>query len=120
MKTKVLITGCNGFIGKNLFAYLERLDYEVYGIDVNLDDSENIFNVNINIYDDLYKVTKRILPEVIINLAARIDISNDSIWDYRTNIIGVQNLLKVTEEVESVKRVLWTSTQLVNKLGSNL
>jgi nucleoside-diphosphate-sugar epimerase len=119
MKKKVLITGCNGFIGKNLFPFLESLDYEVFGIDINCSDSVNKFNIDINIYDDLYKILKYTLPEIVINLAARIDISDDSIWEYKTNIFGVQNLIKATEEVESIKRVIWTSTQLVNKLGSN-
>lgn len=118
MKKKVLITGCNGFIGKNLSSYLETLDYEVFGIDINCSNSTNKFNIDINIYEDLNRIFKFILPEVVIHLAARIDISDDPIWDYKTNILGVQNLIKVTEELESVKRVIWTSTQLVNKLGS--
>ena len=119
MNKKVLITGCNGFIGKNLQCYLESLNYEVYGIDLNCIDGNKKFNVDVNIYEDLNKIFNLILPEVVIHLAARIDISEDSIWEYKTNILGVQNLVKVTEELDSVKRVIWTSTQLVNKLGSN-
>ncbi len=118
MKKKVLITGCNGFIGKNLLSYLESLNYEVFGIDLSCVEEANKFKIDINNYDDLYRIFKMILPEVVIHLAARIDISNDPIWDYKTNILGVQNLINITEEVESVTRVVWISTQLVNKLGS--
>jgi len=119
MKKKVLITGCSGFIGINLIRYLESLNYEVYGIDLNCNNNNNNkFKIDINDYDELYGIFKKILPEVVVHLAARIDISDDPIWDYKTNIFGVQNLIKVTEEQESVKRVIWISTQLVNKLGS--
>ena len=119
MKRKVLITGCNGFIGKNLINHLQSLSYEVYGIDVNCTDTEHFFRVDINVYEDLQSVFKNVLPELVIHLAARIDISFDMIWEYKTNIVGVQNLIRLTEEIESVKRVVWTSTQLVNTLGNS-
>ena len=118
MKKKVLITGSKGFIGKNLTPYLESLNYEVYGIDLNCIENDRQFKIDINDYDELNKIFKKILPEIVVHLAARIDISEDPIWDYKTNILGVQNLIKVTEEEDSVKRVIWISTQLVNKLDS--
>lgn len=118
MKRRVLITGCAGFIGKNLFSYLEKLDYEVFGIDVNCVNAENTFNVDINNYNRLFTILKEISPEFVVHLAARIDIFSNKIWEYETNIIGVQNLIRSTEEIDSIKRVIWTSTQLVNKLGS--
>ena len=119
MKRKILITGSNGFIGKNLIKYLKETDYEIYGIDLYSVNNNNYFNVNINDYDNLNKIINLINPETVIHLAARIDISNDSVWEYETNIVGVQNLIRITESTESVKRVIWTSTQLVNKLGTN-
>lgn len=118
MKDKVLITGSNGFIGKNLLSYLQSLNYDVYGLDLNCTDNNRQFEIDINDYDELNKIFKKIRPEIVVHLAARIDISDDPIWDYKTNIFGVQNLIKVTEEEDSVKRVVWISTQLVNKLGS--
>ena len=33
MKKTVLVTGCSGYIGQHLCAYLKGSDYEVWGID---------------------------------------------------------------------------------------
>jgi len=118
MSLKVLLTGCNGFIGKNLTRYLTKCNYQVFGIDVKISNNDQ-FKIDINNYDDLERLFEIIKPEIVIHLAARIDISKDSVWQYTTNIIGVQNLIRVTDNSESVKRVIWASTQLVNKLGSN-
>ena len=114
---KVLITGCEGFIGSSLWVYLENNGFNVFGIDILCLDSKNKFKVDINSLDDLEKIVLKISPDYIIHLAARIDISNDPSWKYFSNTLGVNNLIIVSNKVKNLRRIIFTSTQLVNKLG---
>ncbi len=114
---KVLITGCEGFIGSSLWDYLENKGFNVFGIDIICSESKNKFRVDINSLDDLDKIVLKISPDYIIHLAARTDISNDPSWKYFSNTLGVNNLITVSNKVKNLQRVIFTSTQLVNKLG---
>jgi len=113
---KLLITGCEGFIGSNLWTYLEK-KYEIFGIDTNCVDSKYKFRVDVNSFTDLERIILDISPDYIIHLAARIDISNDPSWKYVSNTLGVNNLISISNKVKNLKRIIFTSTQLVNKLG---
>lgn len=114
---KILITGSLGFIGQSLQSYLKTLGYEVFGLDKLQSNQDNFECVDILDYFELFNYLNKIQPDIVVHLAARIDISEDSVTDYSCNIIGVQNLINVTENIASIKRVIWTSSQLVNKLG---
>jgi nucleoside-diphosphate-sugar epimerase len=114
---KVLITGSLGFIGQTLEEYLKSLGYEVFGLDKLTSDKANFKSVDILNYNDLYLYLNEVQPEIIVHLAARIDISNDSVDKYLPNITGVANMVRATEQITSIKRVIWTSSQAVNRLG---
>ena len=114
---KILITGSLGFIGQSLQSYLKTLDYEVFGIDKLQSNQDNFECIDILDYNKLFQYLNKIQTDVVVHLAARIDISEDSVTDYSSNIIGVQNLINITENITNIKRVIWTSSQLVNKLG---
>ena len=45
---KVLITGCEGFIGSNLWDYLENKGFNVFGIDIICSESKNKFIITYN------------------------------------------------------------------------
>lgn len=71
MTTKVLILGCNGFIGRHLVKFLKSQDFHVYGIgrghyELNLLSSENFLEAEIN-EETISKCCPA--PDVIINCA---------------------------------------------------
>ena len=114
---KVLITGCEGFIGSSLWEHLENNGFDVFGIDIACLDSKNKFKIDINSLGDLENIVLKISPDYIVHLAARIDISSDPSWKYFSNTLGVNNLIFVSNKVKNLRRIIFTSTQLVNKLG---
>ena len=73
---KILITGSNGFVGKNLIEFLSKYKLNLYGIDNSDIDSHiedllsNSYKIDVTNYDDLKKVTKEIKPNIIFNLAS--------------------------------------------------
>ena len=119
-KSKILITGSSGFIGDYLFNYLNKLGYDVFGIDkVNKSRStNNFFKVNILDYQKLNNKILEINPEIIIHLAARTDLGfNDKLENFSENTDGVMNIIKVCNETDSIEKLIFTSTILVCKVG---
>lgn len=80
---KILITGANGFVGKNLIELLSKYKLNLYGIDNSDIDSSiddlllNSFKIDVTNYNDLKKVTKEIEPNIIFNLASIVTAKRD-------------------------------------------
>jgi len=114
---KILITGSEGYIGKNLCKYLGKKNYLIIKLDKNL-KLVNKFNWKVDLLN-LSKVTMCILqtkPDYIIHLAARTDFLGSNIKSYKTNYLGTKNLIKACQGIAQIKRVIFASTSLVNKL----
>ena len=122
-KTKFLITGGSGFIGSNLANYVNNIkNTDVYIIDIKLTPkylSKEIFYKELNILDKLKmkEFIQEIRPNYIFHLAARTDLNGRKITDYKVNIFGVKNLIESCRNISSIKRVVFTSSMLVCKLG---
>jgi UDP-glucose 4-epimerase len=97
---KILITGCNGYIGLHL-AKLLKNDYEVYGIDNTMPfNTTNMINVDIRSELKEYEFTLNDLPweyDTVVHLAALVKV-NESVTKpiqyYNTNLFGTINVLK--------------------------
>ena len=119
-ETKILITGSSGFIGDYLFRYLLNLGFDVYGIDkIDKSSFKNMFSkVDILDYEKLKIKILEICPEVVIHLAARTDLGlNDKLENFPENTVGVKNIIKLCNETDSIKKLIFTSTILVCKIG---
>ena len=118
---KILITGSSGFIGSTLIAGLRNDGHVVVGIDVRpprwRDAHADDHTLDITDANALHLAMDRWQPNTVIHLAARTDISTDSVVKYHANIEGVANLMHAVQATRSVQRVLWTSTQLVSRVG---
>ena len=54
---KILITGCNGLIGKILMNSLE--EYELYGIDIKESNDKRCYKADISDFDELKEVIEK-------------------------------------------------------------
>jgi nucleoside-diphosphate-sugar epimerase len=122
MYSKILITGSSGFIGNEVCNFFFKKNYKVYALDKNLpkfSDKILFFRCDIMNKKRLFKILKNIKPEIIIHLAAKTDLDGKNINYYKENFIGTKNIIEVANSVSSIKRVIFASSLLVNKIGTN-
>jgi nucleoside-diphosphate-sugar epimerase len=115
---KILITGSSGFIGTNLVNTYIKKDFLVYGLDIKKSIKKknfSFFKCNLLNKEKLHFIIKIIKPEIVIHLAARTDLQGKKISDYKINYDGTRNLINVCNNINTVRRVIFASTLLVNK-----
>ena len=122
MINKVLVTGCSGFIGKEVSEFFLSQNYKVYGLDKA--KSKNLgritfFKCDIMNKNNLLKIFKEVNPYLIIHLAAKADLKSNDLNYYKENYLGTKNIIDAANLVSSIKRIIFTSTLLVNKIGTN-
>jgi len=77
---KILITGSNGFVGRNLVEKLSEYDCYVYGIgveDTNKNQGINYYKCDITNHNNLKKIILDIKPNYVFNLAAIVTAARD-------------------------------------------
>lgn len=114
---RILITGASGFIGSNLVEYYVGRDYNILIIDSKKPSSEIYdkfwIKADIRNYDELEPIILNFNPDYIIHLAARTDLDGKTLDEYSSNTIGTENLLKISDKLINLKRVIFTSSMLV-------
>jgi nucleoside-diphosphate-sugar epimerase len=115
---KVLVTGSSGFIGQALMRRLTASGFEVFGLDR---DPSATSHYVCSILDaaTLGKIVGNLAPDALVHLAARTDLDERTDLDggYAANIDGVRNLIDVVRATPTIKRAIWTSSQLVCRVG---
>ena len=91
---KILVTGSQGFIGRETVRFLRTKGFKVYTLDI-LDGDEQHFKCDItsDLIESIIRDTK---PEIVIHLAAQVDVSSsmiDPFSDLNTNILGTLKVL---------------------------
>jgi GlcNAc-P-P-Und epimerase len=118
---KVLITGSAGFIGQALVRRLNADGWEVTGLDNRPAPASSFGSTMVcDILDarQLTGLVQGISPDAIVHLAARTDLDEKvDLAGYATNINGVENLIAAVRLTPSIKRAIWTSSQLVCRVG---
>jgi nucleoside-diphosphate-sugar epimerase len=119
---RVLVTGCCGFIGEHLMKSLAGDNYESLGVDIRPPISDAARGWTFAQCDILDSVKLRstvtdFAPEVVIHLAARTDIDGQSVAAYSANVEGTRNLIAAAAAADTVRRVLFASSQLVCRVG---
>jgi len=114
------VTGSAGFIGRHLVRALAARGDEVSGLDRSAGDPEIAHHT---VVADLLEAPglidrfRQIAPEALVHLAARTDLDGSSLEDYAANTLGVSNIISSIRRTPSLKRALFTSSQLVCRPG---
>ncbi len=116
---KILITGSNGYIGSVLGSYLESKGFEVYGVDKNVNNlfvKFKQYKCNLNNYQKLRKIIKKIKPLKIVHLAGEstLDNINNKKNYVKNNIEATQKLLRACND-QKVNKIIFSSTASVYK-----
>jgi len=118
---RVLVTVSSGFIGTHLVKTLLTKGKEVCGLNARLPVAPvagfRLEQCDILAADSLAKVLADYKPQAIIHLAARTDLYGKDMPEYAANVEGVRNLLIAVGITPSVSRGIYTSSQLVCRLG---
>jgi len=110
---KLLITGCNGLVGRILWTRLEN-DFDLYGLDISSSKStEKIFQADISRAEQVQLVFSRLSPlTFVVHLAG--DPRADANWDsvFVNNIGGTKNIYEAAR-LAGVKRIVFASSNHV-------
>lgn len=112
---KILITGSEGFIAKDLIAKLKQEKNVIYTLDLGKSNYKNHYCIDLTNYEKILKKLT-IKFDTIIHLAAQSDIEKSSKNPKKTilnNIIGTLNLLKFREK-KNIKNFIFASSIYVN------
>ncbi len=114
---KVLVTGSSGFIGQALVRRLRVAGHHVTGLDKR-PSAMTEYACDILDTAQLAHAVASCSPDAVVHLAARIDLDEKvNLSGYAANIEGVQNLIEAVRSTPSIQRVIWTSSQLVCRVG---
>jgi dTDP-4-dehydrorhamnose reductase len=120
---KILITGCNGFLGSTIIKKLSNKGYEIIGTSLNEKKQFNkIYFEKGDLLD--FEFVKSIIrvydPDVIINTAASTDVDFCERFPEeakKLNVVTAENIAKAIER-EDVKLIHISSDQLFNGANS--
>ncbi len=118
---KVLVTGGSGFIGIHLIELLLKQDYTVLNLDIrmpiNNQNLDQFKNVSLTDKNQVAEEVLKFNPNFIIHLAATTTQNAKSLVEFEVNIKGTRNLLEVADNLDSLRKVIFTSSQYVNSPG---
>jgi len=109
---KILVTGCNGQLGRAIRK--EYKDAGVRFINTDVKESEGIVALDISDINQVMELIKSEKPDVIINCAAHTNVDAcETQWDlaYKINAIGPRNLSIAANEVNA--KMIHVSTDYV-------
>ena len=120
---KFLITGGSGFIGSNLINTLYKLNQDIQILNLDKRKPTNIFKKNwlkadLNFKDSFYSELLDFNPDYIVHLAADTTMDGENLDDYKTNILGVRNLLDCCNKLSKKTFLIAASSQHVKKPGT--
>ena len=100
-KTKILVTGSEGNVGRSIQKVYNLYDIELYGCDFIHKNSKNYIRADISEYREIEKSILFAKPDIVINLAGEFGRANgedyyEKVW--KTNAVGLKNLIKLQEK----------------------
>ena len=117
---KVLVTGSSGFIGRHLVETLLQAGHDAWGTDVAPPPErqrQRFIRCDLLDQERMQDVVGTVSPAAVVHLAARTDLNGVDADAYAVNTLGTRHLLEAMAKTKSVKRCVFTSTQLVHPPG---
>jgi len=118
---RVFITGSSGLIGKWIAERLISEGHEITGYDNRPNPFAHLAGLclvgDILDKDALREAVGSFAPDAVIHLAARCDLDGETLADYEANVGGVRNLCRAVHATPSIRRAVYTSSQLVCRVG---
>jgi len=118
---KVIVTGGSGFIGTNLVQSLLNDGVNVLNLDRSKPQHKGHQHIwrQVDILDFplLQKTINEFKPEIILHLAAVTDLNGTNLEYYSANTQGTANIIRIAEDLQTVKKVIYTSSMYVCKPG---
>jgi GDP-6-deoxy-D-talose 4-dehydrogenase len=106
----VLVTGINGFIGRNLSPKLRAAGYDVWGTTLNSPDNKNLL-CDLKDYHAVSDVLDKVRPNIIIHLAALSSVTaGKTMQYYEENVLGTENLFAAINKLGGRRRIIFFST----------
>ncbi|MHA2366664.1 MAG: sugar nucleotide-binding protein, partial [Candidatus Hodarchaeales archaeon] len=100
----ILITGCNGFLASGILRKIPKKT-EITGIDLSTSGKseliDNYYSLDITELSELEKIKKYLNIDIIIHLAALIDVDyceSNPEDAYKINTLGTENIAKLSKE----------------------
>lgn len=119
--SRIFVTGGSGFIGTNLIQSLIDRGDQVVNYDIkpprNIDHNSVWRRGDILDPHTLIGTVNDFDPEYFIHLAARTDLEGRNVVEYPANTDGVLNIINSLKTCASLKRVFFTSSRLVCRIG---
>lgn len=112
---RVLVTGSSGFVGKALVRALQAQGDDVLGISRQPGQTSSVQGDLLD-REATLSVFRTFQPEVVYHLAARTALKGGAIG-FEDNVVTTDHVLDAVEATPSVRRVIWLSSQLVNRPG---
>jgi nucleoside-diphosphate-sugar epimerase len=112
---RILVTGSSGFVGAALLKALRERGLDARGFS----RSARPDSLQGDLLDppSIRAALDAFAPEIIYNLAGQTDLKGAPAAGYAANTDGVSNLCDAVARARSVRRVVWASSQLVNRPG---
>ena len=118
---RVLVTGSSGFIGAHVVERLAVDGHDVTALDKAAPERaiSGVSFVSADVLDRqaLMEAFASARPEALIHLAARTDLDGPDIGSYAANTTGVRNVIDALRATPSLRRAVFTSSQLVCRVG---
>ena len=115
---RALVTGGSGFIGSHLLESLAD-GYELLNLDLRPPQRSSVAWKKVDIREELglRDAIRRFKPDLLFHLAARADTDGRTIEEYDSNTLGTRNVVRACESLESLRHLVFVSTQFVTKPG---
>lgn len=94
---KILIIGCNGFIGRNAYDYFKAKNYQTYGADINF--SENAFFILSSDLSNIHELFQINEYDVCINASGSATVGFSIVNPNQDYILNYLNVVKIVQAI---------------------